>query len=226
MQKMINFDHVRKENIKEHNPNWPQISDHPYRMLVAGGSQSAKTNSLLNLTNHQSDIDKIYLHAIEQYEEKYQFLINKRESTGFMHINHSKTFIEYSDDMDGISKNIEEYNPNKNCQVLIVFDDMVSDMLSNKKLNPIVIELFIRGRKLNISLVFIAQFYFAVPKNIRLNSTHHFILKIPTKQELQQIVINHSSDIGFQNFMNLYKKGTGKPYSFLLIDTTLASNNP
>ena len=87
-------------------------------------------------------------------------------------------------------------------------------------------ELFIRGRKLNISLVFITQSsYFSVPKNIRLNSAHYFIMKIPNKQELQQISINHSSDIEFQDFMNLYKICTEKPYSFLVIDTTFASDN-
>ena len=123
-------------------------------------------------------------------------------------------------------KNTEEYNPNKKRKILIVFDDMIADMLSNKNLNPIVTELFIRGRKLNISLVFITQSYFAVPKNIRLNSTHYFIMKIPNKQELQQIAFNHSSDIDFKDFMNLYKKCTAKPYSFLVIDATLASDNP
>ena len=153
-------------------------------------------------------------------------LINKREYTGLKHFNDSKAFIEYSNDMDDIYKNIEEYNPNKKRKILIVFDDMIADMLSNKKLNPIVTELFIRGRKLNISLVFITQSYFAVPKNIRLNSTHYFIMKIPNKQELQQIAFNHSSDIDFKDFMNLYKKCTAKPYSFLVIDATLASDNP
>ena len=116
--------------------------------------------------------------------------------------------------MNDIYKNIEEYNPNKEQKILIVFDDMIADMLSNKKLNPIVTELFIRGRKLNISLVFITQSYFAVPKNIRLNSTHYFVMKIPNKRELQQIAFNHSSDIDFQDFMNLYKKCTAKSYSF------------
>ena len=90
----------------------------------------------------------------------------------------------------------------------------------------IVTELFIRGRKLNISLVFITQSYFLVPKNIRLNSTHYFVMKIPNKRELQQMSFNHSSNIDFQEFMNLYKKCTEKPYSFLVIDTTLASDNP
>ena len=97
-------------------------------------------------------------------------------------------------------------------------------MLSNKKLNPIVTKLFIRRRKLNISLVFITQSYFVVPKNIRLNSTHYFVMKIPNKRELQQIAFNHSSDIDFQDFMNLYKKCTANPYSFFVIDSTLASN--
>ena len=103
---------------------------------------------------------------------------------------------------------------------------MIVDMFSNKKLYPIVMELFIRGRKPNISIVFITQYYFAVPRNIILNSTHYFIMKIPNKKELQQISFNHSSDIAFQEFMNLYKKSTEKPYSFLVIDTTLASGNP
>ena len=127
--------------------------------------------------------------------------------------------------MNDIYKNIEDYNPNKERKILIVFDDMIADMLSNKKINPIVTELFIRDRKLNISIVFITQSYFAVPKNIRLNSTHYFIMKISSKRELQQISFNHSSDIDFQDFMNLYKKRTEKPYSFLVIDTTLASDN-
>ena len=159
------------------------------------------------------------------YKAKYQLLINKRENTGLKYYNDLKAFIEYSSDMDDIYKNIERCNPNRERKILIVFDDMISDMLSNKKLNPIVTELFIRGRKLNISLVFITQSYFAVPKNIRLNSTHYFVMKIPNKRELQQIAFNHSSDIDFQDFMNLYKKSTAEPYSFLVIDTTLPSDN-
>ena len=107
---------------------------------------------MFNLINQQPDIDKIYLHARDPYEEKYQFLINKQESTSLKHLNDSKAFIEYSNDMDEIYKNIEEYNPNKKRKILIVFDDMIADMVSNKKLNPIVTDLFIRKRKLNISL--------------------------------------------------------------------------
>ena len=105
--------------------------------------------------------------------------------------------------MDDIYEKIEECNPNRKRKILIVFDDMIADMLSNKELNSIVTELFIRGRKLNISLVFITQSYFDVRKNIRLNSTHYSIMKIPNKQKLQQIAFNHLSDIDFKNFMNL-----------------------
>ena len=223
---MINFDDVVKENIKKHNPKWSQTPDHPYRILIIWGSGSGKKNQLLNLTNHKSDIDKIYLYAKDPYEAKYQFLIKKREDAGTKHFNDSKAFIEYLNKMFDIHKNIKDYNPNKKRKILIVFDDMIADMLSNKKLNPIVTELFIRGRKLNISLVFITQSYFAVPKDIRLSVTHYFIIKIPNKQELKQIASQNSSDIDFQNFLNLHKKCTEKPYSFLVIDNTLASDYP
>ena len=114
----------------------------------------------------------------------------------------------------------------KECKILIVFDDMIADMINNKKLYSIVTDLFIRGRKLNISLVFITQSYFKVPKDVRLNSTHFFIMKIPNKRELQQIALNHSSDINSKDFIKIYKKCTAEPYSFLVNDATLASDNP
>ena len=114
---MINFDDVIKENIKEHNPNWPEISDHPYQILIIGGSGSAKINSLFNLISQQSDIDKIYLYVENPYDAKYQLLIYKRKSTGLKHFDDSKAFIEYSNDMDHIYKNIEEYNANKKRKV-------------------------------------------------------------------------------------------------------------
>ena len=110
---MINFDDVTKENIKQHNSSWPQSPDHPYRILIIGGSGSGKTNSLFNLISHQPDADKIYLYAKNPYEAKYQFLINKRESTGLKHLNDSKAFMEYSNDMDDIYKNVKKDNPNK-----------------------------------------------------------------------------------------------------------------
>ena len=134
--------------------------------------------------------------------------------------------MEYSNDMQDVYKNIEECNPIKKRKILIVFDYMIADMINNNKLNPIVTELFIRGRKLNISIVFITQSYFKVPKDVRLNSTHFFIMKIPSKRELQQIALNHSSDINFKDFMKIYKKYTKDSYSFLVNDTTLQSDDP
>ena len=173
----------------------------------------------MNLINNQPDIDKIYLYAKDPYEKKYQYLINKREKVGLDHFDNPKAFIEYSNGMQDVYKNIEDYNPIKKRKVLIVFDDMIADMISNNKLNPIVTELFIRARKLNISIVFITQSYFKVPKDVRLNSTHFFIMKIPNKRELQQTALNHWSDIDFKNFMNINKKYTKEPYSFLVNDT-------
>ena len=191
IQKMINFDDVIKEETKEHNTSWIQIPDHPYRMLTTGGSGSRKTNSLFNLINQQPDIKKVYLCTKDLNKAKYQFLIKKREDVGTNRFNDSKAFIEYSNDMKDIYKNIEEYNPNKERKILIAFDDMIADVLINKKLNPIVTELFIRSRKLNSFFVFITQTYFAVPKDIRLNSTYYFIMKIPNKQKLHRTESHH-----------------------------------
>ena len=195
-------------------------------MLIAGGSGSGKTNALLNLINNQPDIDKRYLYAKYLYEAKYQYLINKREKVGLDQFKDPKAFMEYSNDMEDIYKNIENYNPGKKRKMLIVFDDMIVDMINNTKLNPVVTELFIRGRKLNISIVFITQSYFKVPKDIRLNSTHFFITKILNKRELQQTALNHSSDIDFKDFIKIYKKCTAEPYSFLVNDATLPSDDP
>ena len=155
-----------------HNKNWPYTPDHPYRIFIIGGSGSGKTNALLNLINNQPDIDKIYLYAKDPYEAKYQYLINKREGVGINHFNDPKAFIEYSNDMHDVYKNIDDYNPDKENKILIVFDDMIADMIHNKKLDSIVTKLFIRGRKLNISLVFITQSSFKAPKNVRLNTAH------------------------------------------------------
>ena len=171
---MISFDDYANENKTEHYPKWPFIPNHPYRILIIGGSGSGKTNALLNLINNQPDIDKIYLYAKDPYEAKYQHLINKRESVGINHFNDPKAFTEYSNDMRNVYKNINYYNPYKENKILIVFDDMIADMINNKKLNSVVTELFIRGRKLKISLVFITQSSFKVPKDVTLNSTHFF----------------------------------------------------
>ena len=206
---MINFDDYVNENktvqdLGSHNLKWLYIPDHPYRILIIGGSGSGKTNPLLNLIKNHPDLDKIFLYAKDPSEAKYQFLINKRERTRLKHFNDPKAFIEDSNDMQDVYKNIDEYNGDKKRKTLIVFDDMIADMINNKRLNSIVSELFIRGRKLNISLVFITQSYFKVPKDVTLNSTHFFISKIPNKRELQQILLNHSSNS--KDFIKIYKK--------------------
>ena len=172
---------------------------------IVGGSGSGIVNALLNLINNQPYIDRIYLYAKDPYETKYQYLIHKREKVGLDHFKDPKAFMEYSNDMQDVYKSIENYNPRKKRKILIVFHDMIASMISNEKLSPIVIELFIRGRKLNISIVFITQSYFKVQKDVRLNSTYIFIMKILNKRELQQIALNHLSDIGFKDFMKIYE---------------------
>ena len=126
--------------------------------------------------------------------------------------------MEYSSDMQDVYKNIEDYNPRKNRKVLVVFDNMIADMINNKKFNSIVTELLIRGRKLDTSIVFITQSYIKVPKDVRLNSAHFFIMKIPNKKELQQTALDHSSDIDFKDFMKIFKNYTAEPYFFLVND--------
>ena len=126
--------------------------------------------------------------------------------------------------MQDVYKSINEWNEDKERKILNVFD-MIAYMINNKKLKSIITELFIRGRKLNISFVFITQSYFKVSKDAKLNSTHFFIMKIPNKRELKQISINHSSDINSKDFIKIYKKNIAEPYYFL-VDATLASDNP
>ena len=138
---MINFDDYTNENKINHNPNSSYIPDHPYRILIIGGSGSGKTNLLLNLIENQPDIDKIYLYAKDTYESKYQYLINKRESGGINHFNDPKAFTDYSNDMHDVYKNIDDYNPDKENKILIVFDDVIADMIHNKKLNSIVTKI-------------------------------------------------------------------------------------
>ena len=143
---MINFDEYTNEIKKGHSLNWPYIHDHLYRILIIGDSRTGKTNALLNLIHNQQDIDKIYLHVKDPYEDKYQYSINTRESVRLKHFNDPKAFIEYSNDMHDVYKNIDRYNHSKENKVVIVFDDMIADMINNKKLNLIVTELSIRGR--------------------------------------------------------------------------------
>ena len=133
-------------------------------------------------------------------------LINKCEDAGIKNVKNPNAFIACSDTMDDVYEDIDNYNPKRNKKVLIVFDDMIADIMSNKKFQAIIKELFIRCRKLNISLVFITQSYFSVPKDVRLNSTHYLIMKINNKKELQNIAINHSADIDYKDSMNIYRE--------------------
>ena len=169
--------------------------------MITGGSGSGKTNVLLNLISQQDDIDKIYLYAKDLSEPKYEFLIKKCEDAGIKYLNNSNAFIECSNTMDDVYENIDDYNPSRKRKILIVFDDMIADIMTNKKFQSIIKELFIRCRKLNISLVFITQSYFFVLKDVRLNSTHYLIMRINNKRELQNITINHSADIDYKDFV-------------------------
>ena len=175
--------------------------------------------------NKQRDIDKIYLYAKDLSQSKYEHLINNRENAGIKHSNDSKAFIECSNTMNDVYENIDHYNPDRKRKVLIVFDDMIADIMINKKFHSIIKELFIRCRKINISLAFITQSYFSVPKDVRLNSTHYLIMKINNKRELQNIAINHSADIDYKDFIKIYRECTKEPYNSLTLETTLPSTN-
>ena len=223
---MINLDSITNENNKEHNEKWPKISDNPYRIIRMGGSWSGKTNELINLINEQNDIDRTYLYARDLSEPKYEYLTKKREDAGIKHLSNPNAFIKCSNTMDDVYENINDYNPIRKRKKLIVFDDMIADIMGNKKFQAIIKELFIRCRKLNISLVFITQSYFSVPKDVRLNSRHYLIIKINNKTELQNIAINHSANIDYQDFMKIYRECTKEPYNFLTIDSTLPASDP
>ena len=128
--------------------------------------------------------------------------------------------------MDDVHENIHDYNSSRKRKITIVFDDMIAAIMTNKKFQAIIKELFIRCRQLIISLVFITQSYFSVPIDVRLNSTYYLIMKIDNKRELQNIVINHSADIDYQDFIKIYRDYTKQPYNFLIIDTKLPASGP
>ena len=177
--------------------------------MIIGGSGSGKTNTLLNLINEQNDdIDKIYLYARDLNEPKYKILIKRREDAGIKYLINPNAFTDCSNTMDDVYENIHDYNSSRKRKILIVFDDLIADIMTNKKFQAIK-ELFIRCRKLNISLVFIMQSYFSVPKDVRLNSTH-LIMKIHSERELQNIAISCSADIDDQDFIKIYRECTKK----------------
>ena len=163
---MINLDSITNENNKKHNEKWSYTPDHPYRILIIGGSGSGKTKTLLNLIKEQDYhdvIDKIYLYAEDLSEPKYEYLIRKREGAKIKKVNSPNAFIVCSNMMDDVYEDIDSYNPERNKRVLIVFDDMIADIMSNKKFQAIIKELFIRCRKLiyhlflSCNLIFLFQ---------------------------------------------------------------------
>ena len=153
-------------------------------------------------------LTKLYLYVRDLNEPKYKSLIKKRKYC------RNNVFIECSNTMDDVYENIHDYNSSRKITILIVFDDMIAGIMTNKTFQVIINELFIRCRKLNIPLVFITKSYFSVPKDVRLNSTHHLIMKINNKRELQNIAINYSADIDYQDLRKIYRECTKKPYNF------------
>ena len=130
---MINLDSITKENNKKHNEKWPYTPDHLYRIIIIGGSGSGKTNALINLINEQNDIDKIYLYARDLSEPKYEY-----EDAGIKHVNNPKAFIECLNTMDDVYKNMNDYNPIRKRKKIIVFDDMIADIMTSKKFQAII----------------------------------------------------------------------------------------
>ena len=175
---MLNLDNIvsNKNKSSSDRNNWP------FRMLIIGPSGSGKTNTLLHLINYLHPIDKIYLYAKYIHEPQYEYLINIREQAGIKNLNDPQAFIKYSDNMNDVLDDINNYNKNRDKKVLIVFDDMIADVEYNKNFKRIIKELFNRARKINVSIVFITQSYFSALKDARLNSTHYIIMKINNKK--------------------------------------------
>ena len=211
---MFNLNVRTNRNNKNDDKSWP------YRMLIIRTSGSGKTNALLNLIqkqNNSNPIDKTYLYAKDSSEPKYQFLIEKRENAGINNYNNPSAFIEYLNTMDDAYSNIDACNPKRKRKILIAFDDIIADIMTNRKFQAIIKELFIGCKKLNISLVFITQSFFKTPKDAKLNSTHYLIIKIHNRRELQNITIDHSADTDYKDFLKTYRNWIKEPYFFGLL---------
>ena len=201
---MLNLDNIvsnKNENKDTTGSSSSESNNWPFRMLIIGPSGSGKANTLFHLINNLHPIDKIYLNAKDIHEPKYEYSVNKREQEGIKNLNDPHAFKEYSDDMDEVLDDINNYNKNRNKKVLIVFDDM-----KNK-------------RKINVSIVFIRQSYFRALKDARLNSTHYILMKIGNKKELKRIAEEKSGHLDYKYFLKIYNYCTREPYSFMLIDT-------
>ena len=158
--------------------------------------------------------------------QKYEYLINKREQARIKNLNDPQAFIEYSEDMNDVLDDINNYNKNRDKKVLIVFDDMMADIEYNKTFKRIIKELFYRTRKINVSIVFITQSYFKALKYARLNSTHYILMKIGNKKELKRIAEEKSGHLGYKDFLKMYNYCTKEPYSFMTIDARPTATIP
>ena len=212
---MLNLDDIvsNKKKISSKNDDWP------FRMFIIGPSGFGKTNTLLHLINNFHPIDKIYLYAKDTDGKKYQYLINKREQAGVKNLTDPHAFIEYSNDMNDVLEDINNYNKKRDKKVLIIFDDMIADIMRSKKFKAKVKELYIRCRKLNISIVFITQSCFRTPKDARLNSNHYILMKIGNKKEIKSIAEENSGHLDFRDFLKIYNYCRREPYSFMMVDT-------
>ena len=189
--------------------------------MIIGPSGSGKTNYLLNSIQRDNNIvDKTHLYTKDLEGPKYKLLIDKREKSGINLNNDPSAFVEHFNSMDDILSDIEDYNKKRKRKVLEIFDDMISHVMSDKKAQQILKDLFIRCRKLNISLCFLTQSCFSVPKDVRLYCTHYILFKLTNKRELQNIAINHSVDVDYKDFIKIYIVCIKEPFNFLTIDTT------
>ena len=195
---MLNLDNIvsnKNENKDTTGSSSLERNNWPFRMLIIGPSGSGKTNTLLHLINNLHPIDKIYLYAKDLHEPKHEYLIDKREQPGIKNLNDPYAFIEYSDDMNDVLDDINNYNKNRDKKVLIVFDDMIADIEYNKTFKRIIKQLFYRARKINLSIVFITQSYFRALKDARLNSAHYILMKIGNQKELKRIAEEKSGHL-------------------------------
>ena len=219
---MLNLDDIvsNKKKSSLENDDWP------FRILIIAPSGSGKTNTLLHLINKLHSIDTIYLYVKDLHEPKYEYLINKREQAGIKNLSVPHAFIEYSDDMNDVPDDINNYNTNRDKKVVIVFDDMIADIEYNKNFKRIIKELFYRARKINVSIVFITQSYFRALKDARLNSIHYILMKIGNKKELKRIAEEKSGHLDYKDFLEMYNYCIKKPYSFMTIDARPTATIP
>ena len=201
---MLNLDNIvsnKNENKDTTGSSSSERYNWPFRMLFIGPSGSGKTNTLLHLINNLHPIDKIYLYAKELHEPKCEYLIYKREQAGIENLNDPHAFIEYSDNMNDVLDDINNYNKNRDEKVLIVLVDMIADIEYNKNFKRVIKELFYRARKINVSIVFITQSYFIALKDARLNSTHYILMEIGNKKELNRIAEENSGHLDYKDFL-------------------------